>query len=99
MNIDIPDSIQFFLYLQEQKVKHKITLITINMNKDKIDKSRKKNRGIAEKRYHMHNVSCVSWIMNICPTVLDKLEKKISGQDIGCVFFIGLKLWNNYSSS
>lgn len=70
------------------------------MNEVKIDKSRKKIRGIAEKRYRMHNVSCVSWIMNICSTeVLDKLEKKISGQDKSCVFFIGLKLRNNYSSS
>lgn len=49
MNIDISDSVQVFLYLKEQEMKHKIILTTINMNKDKIDISGKKIRGIAEK--------------------------------------------------
>lgn len=86
MNIDISDSVQVFLYLQEQEMKHKIILTTINMNKDKIDIGGKKIRGIAEKRYHVHHVSYVSWITNLCPTeVLDKLEKKICGYMV-CVF-------------
>lgn len=60
--------------------------MTINMIKDRIDIGRKKIRGIAEKRYHVHHVSYTSWIMNLCPTeTLDKLEQKFNGHGL-CVF-------------
>lgn len=35
MNIDITDSVQCFLYLEEEEIKHKIILMTINMTKVK----------------------------------------------------------------
>lgn len=63
MNIDITETVEFFLLLEEEEIKHKIILMTINMSKDKMDIGRKKIRGIAEKKYHMHHVSNMSWIL------------------------------------
>lgn len=49
MNIDITQTVEFFLHLKEEEIKHKLILMTINMNKAKMDIGRKKIRGIAEK--------------------------------------------------